>query len=352
MGLVTVVTHFLHTIAQAMALEAINLTEVEQSVQLLKLNGYSMTTGMGSSDYIKLSGWNVGGHDWVIFLGEVIPASRVGATIRCRLVHPAGDAEPSAGKSVSKVFVRSGSSVDLWVIRARDVPNSDYLVDDSLTMECTIAVLKDLKDVTIAPPPPPPLPVPSSDMHQHFGELLLSQTGADVTFSVSGESFAAHKLVLAARSPVFMAEFFGGMEERSSKCVEIGDMDAGVFKAMLGFIYTDTVPELEEEEEPDQGAVAMAQHLLAAADRYGLGRLKLICKGKLAGGVDVDTAATTLALAEQHSCSLLKAKCVEFITGSPEKLDAVLATEGYKHLVASCPVVLTELLKAAHGRKK
>ena len=69
--------------------------------------------------------------------------------------------------------------------------------------------------------------------------------------------------------------------------------------------------------------------------RYGLDRLKL----------------TTLALAEQHKCSLLKAKCVDFIARSPETLDAVLATEGYNHLVASCPLVLTELLRAAHGRR-
>jgi len=69
--------------------------------------------------------------------------------------------------------------------------------------------------------------------------------------------------------------------------------------------------------------------------RYGLDRLKL----------------TMLALAEQHKCSLLKAKCVDFIARSPETLDAVLATEGYNHLVASCPLVLTELLRAAHGRR-
>lgn len=77
----------------------------------------------------------------------------------------------------------------------------------------------------------------------------------------------------------------------------------------------------------------------------------MICERKLAGGIGVDTAAATLALAEQHGCSVLKARCVEFIVGSPGRLDAVLATEGYKHLAASCPLVLAELLKAARGRK-
>ncbi|RLN12477.1 hypothetical protein C2845_PM09G21100 [Panicum miliaceum] len=180
------------------------------------------------------------------------------------------------------------------------------------------------------------------------GHEWESRRGADVTFVVdSGKRFPAHKTILAARSPVFMAEFFGHMNEKGSQSVRIQDMEAAVFKAMLHFIYTDMVPELDEEP----GAAAMAQHLLAAADRYGLDRLKLICEGKLSGGIDVDTAATTLALAEQHNCSLLKAKCVDFIAGSPETLGAVLATDGYRHLVESCPLVLAELLRAARERR-
>ena len=63
-----------------------------------------------------------------------------------------------------------------------------------------------------------------------------------------------------------MAEFFGHMNERRSQSVWIQDMEAAVFKAMLHFIYTDMVPELEEEPE---ASPTMAQHLLAAADRYG-----------------------------------------------------------------------------------
>jgi speckle-type POZ protein len=124
--------------------------------------------------------------------------------------------------------------------------------------------------------------------------------------------------------------------------VEIEDMEAAVFKILLHFIYTDTVPELEQQQET---STVIAQHLLAGADRYGLDRLKLICEAKLSRGITAYTAATTLALAEQHNC-------VEFILSSPAILDAVLVTEGYKHLAASCPLVLADLLKSAHGRKR
>ncbi|CAL5041470.1 unnamed protein product [Urochloa decumbens] len=270
-----------------------NLTEAVRSVQLFKIDGYSATTGMSNSDYIK-SRWSVDGHEFEVHF------------------------YPNYGHS---------SYYSSWVA-----------LKLTLLSEPRRNKLREV-----------PLPLPSSDLQQHLAELLRGQRGADVTFVLdSGERFPAHKNILAARSPVFMAEFFGHMDERRSQSVRIEDMEAAVFKVMLHFIYTDIVPELDAEPE---AAAAMAQHLLAAADRYGLDRLKMICEVKLSGGIDVDTAATTLALAEQHNCSLLKSKCVEFIARSPETLDAVLATDGYRHLVESCPLVLTELLRAAHGRR-
>ena len=57
----------------------------------------------------------------------------------------------------------------------------------------------------------------------------------------------------------------------------------------------------------------MAQHLLAAADRYGLERLKLLCETTLCEDVAINNVATTLALAEQHHCSHLKSVCLKFV---------------------------------------
>lgn len=57
----------------------------------------------------------------------------------------------------------------------------------------------------------------------------------------------------------------------------------------------------------------MCQHLLAAADRYGLERLRILCEANLCQAVAINTVATTLALAEQHHCSQLKAVCLRFV---------------------------------------
>lgn len=63
----------------------------------------------------------------------------------------------------------------------------------------------------------------------------------------------------------------------------------------------------------------MAQHLLAAADRYALERLRILCEAKLCEDVAINTVATTLALAEQHHCFQLKTVCLKFVA-LPENL--------------------------------
>lgn len=88
----------------------------------------------------------------------------------------------------------------------------------------------------------------------------------------------------------------------------------------------------------------MAQHLLAAADRYGLERLKLVCEATLCQDVAINNVATTLALAEQHHCFHLKSVCLQFVA-SRENLRAVMQTEGFDYLKDSCPFVISELLE-------
>ena len=60
------------------------------------------------------------------------------------------------------------------------------------------------------------------------------------------------------------------------------------------------VDELPEDLLASGLDLHMAQHLLAAAEMYQLGRLRRICEQALVDSVDLDNAATTLALAEQN----------------------------------------------------
>lgn len=94
-----------------------------------------------------------------------------------------------------------------------------------------------------------------------------------------------------------------------------------IVQVLLHFIYWDELPDMQELIGTDSRSAStlVAQHLLAAADRYALERLKAICESKLCEGITINTVAVTLALAEQHHCFQLKAVCLKFVA-SPENL--------------------------------
>ena len=50
----------------------------------------------------------------------------------------------------------------------------------------------------------------------------------------------------------------------------------------------------------DEDIEEIVRHLLEAADRYAIEKLKLICEAILYRCLDVQTVATTYALADQH----------------------------------------------------
>lgn len=181
------------------------------------------------------------------------------------------------------------------------------------------------------------VPLPSSDMHEHFGQLLSTGDGADVTFEVGDETFPAHRSVLAARSSVFKVELFGPMKERTDTIVRLEGIEAKVFKAMLHFVYNNSLPHIDAGEE-----MPMAQHLLVVADRYNLVKLKSTCEDTLCEHIETSTVATILALAEQHGCGSLKRACFKFVA-SLGNFKALTASDGFEHLMGSCPHLIKEL---------
>lgn len=219
---------------------------------------------------------------------------------------------------------------------------------DPLTIRCDIVVFNGHHAVQVREQCPKqaasPVHVPPSNLHTHLGDLLSNRRGADVVFEVGGETFPAHRCVLAARSPVFAVELFSAMKESDAAAaggvVHIYDMEPQVFQALLQFAYTDTLPEMRKKPE-EEGV--LCQHLLVAADRYDMERLKLICEEKLCRYIDVGTAAIILTLAEQHRCHSLKKACLDFVS-APANLKAVVASDGFEHLSTSCPSITKDLL--------
>jgi speckle-type POZ protein len=206
---------------------------------------------------------------------------------------------------------------------------TDYVIEGHITFLCGIVVIHDS-----------PIPVPPSDIGIHLGRLLDHMDGTDVSFTIDGETFRAHRAVLAARSPVFRAELFGSMAEATMTSITLHEITATTFKVMLRFIYMDVLP----EEELGDSSTEMLKDLLAAADQYALDRLKLMCAQKLWDKVSTDTVATTLACAETYNCPELKSKCIDFLAVD-ENFKKAAFTDGYALLVLKFPSITAELRK-------
>ncbi|GJN09607.1 hypothetical protein PR202_ga27628 [Eleusine coracana subsp. coracana] len=209
---------------------------------------------------------------------------------------------------ITFVSTISNKATARMVIKRSQVEGLTVLREDRLTIVCDLAVIVDPRTTSEAISrvvvPPPELP-------QCMAKLLEEGNGADMTFIVGEETFLAHRVVLAMRSPVFQAELYGSMREERTRRVVVQDMQPAVFKALLHFIYTDSLSAMDALDRLDKKEIIC--HMLVAADRYAMDRLKTICQGVLSNTITIENVMTTLALADQHNCCMLKDACIEFI---------------------------------------
>jgi speckle-type POZ protein len=206
------------------------------------------------------------------------------------------------------------------------------LPDDKLTIFCEVSVVADSVNIS-GQSNAVQFKVPECKLSEDLGALFESQRFSDITLNVNGVEFQAHKAVLAARSPVFAAMFEHEMEERKHNRVEITDVETEVLREMLRFIYTGRSLNLDK----------MSDDLLAAADKYALDRLKVMCEESLCSGLSVENAADVLILADLHSADQLKAQAIDFINIHATE---VMETVGWKSMVHSHPHLIAEAFRA------
>ncbi|KAG5854793.1 hypothetical protein ANANG_G00041510 [Anguilla anguilla] len=206
------------------------------------------------------------------------------------------------------------------------------LPDDKLTLFCEVSVVQDSVNIS-GQNTMNMVKVPDCRLADELGGLWENSRFTDCSLCVAGQEFQAHKAILAARSPVFSAMFEHEMEESKKNRVEINDVEPEVFKEMMCFIYTGKAPNLDK----------MADDLLAAADKYALERLKVMCEDALCTSLSVENAAEILILADLHSADQLKTQAVDFINYHAAE---VMETSGWKSMVASHPHLVAEAYRS------
>ncbi|KAE8820525.1 Speckle-type POZ protein-like protein [Hordeum vulgare] len=322
---------------------------------LLMVDGCTLNTATNGT-LVESGTFSVGGHDWRIvcypngktfyhgwlslFLQHASHSKTGDATagVRMSILDHDGntiaiktsDALKFSGHSVTRGWTEFVETKALdkerrlnwgWLgfVHTKDLDKAKQFKDDGVSILCDVTVF-DMHAAKHASTSTGAV-VPPSELHQQLAEVLWgSKEGVDVEIEVGGETFAAHRWMLAARSPTFKAEL---PSTAATARLRVDGMDAAVFKAMLHFIYTDALPK-------EMKLATMAKPLLVAADRYKLERLKLMCEEELcrSGHIGVHSVAAMLALAEQHSCSVLKEACTHFLS-EPGNLKAAMATRWF-----------------------
>jgi speckle-type POZ protein len=192
------------------------VAEAVTGSHVLQIKGYSLTKGLGIGKFIKSSTFCVCGHRWYIRYypdGDCLDSADwisiylqhdhtdavdVKARFKFSVLDDIGEPVPTfSQKSCMRTFSSSkGGSwgFNKFVARKALEESSSYLKDDCLKVRCDVTVSKEIS--TEATTTTQCVMVPPSNMHLHFGCLLSGAVGADVTFDVAGEMFAAHRCVL------------------------------------------------------------------------------------------------------------------------------------------------------------
>lgn len=219
-----------------------DLTETEYKVHPVKIDRYSAnkeylrSVALYKSEYICYGTFDAAGYDWEVHYYPFHPdlskewiAFRLGlrskvcengvkATLRCQLVDVTGILPPFGDQRATYKYTKLEElGPPILLLTHEELLKLGYLKNDSVAVECAISVWRSPRGAGANVHPSAGLP--STDLHQQLGELLQSHKGADITLFVSGESFMAHKIILAARSPIFMAEFFGPPMKEQLRCL-------------------------------------------------------------------------------------------------------------------------------------
>jgi speckle-type POZ protein len=146
--------------------------------------------------------------------------------------------------------------------------------------------------------------------------------------------FHAHKLILAARSPVFAAMFSNRTLENTTNIIDINDLHPNTIQSMLEYIYTGKVNDIKKS----------TVELYRCADKYQLEDLRLQAEMALMNSLSIDTSAEILLLADQHHSTDLKSRVIQFIVNG--NLKAITQTDGWHKYVACIPDLVTEVIQA------
>ena len=137
-----------------------------------------------------------------------------------------------------------------------------------------------------------------------FSSLLEDPSTHDVTFKTSdGGSVSAHRVIVAAGSPVFHAMLYGNMKESSQKEIELPNIDSNMLKMLFYFFYTGHV----------RASFTKCFELIPVADYFGVAGLVTFCTFVIQMNLTIYNCGDAVALAMKYQLDSVLEKCIRYM---------------------------------------
>jgi len=169
------------------------------------------------------------------------------------------------------------------------------------------------------------------DLYSSFQQ----QEFTDFEIVCEDRNLQCHKVVLAARSPVFRAMLLNDMEESTRARVEPKEFNSQTMSMLLKFLYTGTI----EQELLDKNAEAVFK----AADYYEVTGLKQICEKSLMRKVTIGNMLEMLVLADMYKAPDLREATKSLIVANSKEL---LKKRQWKERLKESGHLVFEILEA------
>lgn len=138
-----------------------------------------------------------------------------------------------------------------------------------------------------------------------LAEQFLKDEFSDVTFCVENERFPAHRVILASRK-YFRPLLFGQFAEKQQSDITLLEVPAIPFKALLKYIYNDSI--LLDEMKPDE-----VIGLLKLAHMYNFEELTESIQVYLEQRLTLETVYSVLEVSQYLNLDSLFDVCLKFM---------------------------------------
>ncbi|KAI6231258.1 Speckle-type POZ protein-like isoform X1 [Aphelenchoides besseyi] len=162
---------------------------------------------------------------------------------------------------------------------------------------------------------------------------------ADAKVKVGNSTFHVHKLVICTQSDVFRSMFKHEFSEKKSNCVHIQKADKKVVEAMLRYLYSGKVENINQ----------VASRLLSLSDQYQLKGLTELCMDALKMNLTLENIIERLQLlAYPDHLTNFKIPVFEFVK---KNFVAIRALSEWQTFICEHVNILDELLVFAFESK-